>query len=167
MENRGLTLVELIVVMVISGIIFLAVTCQFVAEQTFRTTINDQIAATNDASIAMSHMTRVLRHARHSTVSINAIPVRYIASIRATIDQDIAGTNLPEFTADTQVIYGRKQDNTFEYTVGANVAQVISRNIIAFSATFDRTYKILTVSLTAQRGNKRSSINSKIRVLGI
>ncbi|MCX5667780.1 MAG: prepilin-type N-terminal cleavage/methylation domain-containing protein [Candidatus Omnitrophica bacterium] len=165
MNNRGLTLVELIIAMVISGIIFLALTCQFVSELTFRTMINNQIAATNEASIVMRHMTRVLRYAKPLTISTTTAS-GYATSIMATIDYAAAGSNLPEFTADTVVTYGRKSDNTFEYSKGG-VVDVISNRITAFPATsswWDGAD--LTIQITAQQGNKSSSLNTKIHVLG-
>ena len=174
-KNRGLTLTELIIAMVIGGIVLLAITCQFVAEQTFRTSINNRIAAINDASIAMHHMTRVLRYAKPSTVS-TAPATGYVTSITATIDHAVAhttaGDNLPEFTANTVVIYGWKADNSFEYTRGA-ATQTISKYITAFPVTslwWDGANNNLTIQITAQtnakQGNGSSSLNTKIRVLG-
>jgi prepilin-type N-terminal cleavage/methylation domain-containing protein len=163
MNNRGLTLIELTVTMVIGGIIFLALTCQFVAELTFRTMINNQIGATDEASIAMRHMTRVLRYAKPSTVS-TVIVSGYVTSITATIDKAVAGSNLPEFTADTVVIYGRKSVNTFEYKRGTDAPIIISNRITDFPVTWVNPN--LTIQLTAQQGNKNSSLNTRIRVLG-
>ena len=169
MNNRGFTLIELIIAMVISGVIFLALTCQFVADQTFRAMINNQIAANSEASIAMRHMTRVLRYARPLTVSTTPV-AGYDTSITATIDYAVAGNNLPEVTADTDVTYGRKSDNTFEVKMGtAGTPSIISKYITAFPVTptwWDSVYKNLTIQLTAQQGNKSSSLNTKIHVLG-
>ena len=174
MKNRGLTLIEFIVAMVMGGIILLALTCQFVAEHTFRAMINNQIAATNDASIAMRHMTRVIRYARQSTVSTTPA-AGYNANITATIDRAAADISLPEFTgagytADPVVIYGRKSDDTFEYTINNGTPYVISNHIRTFSVTWDSAYKDLTIQLTAQypaqQGGRSSSLNTNIRVLG-
>ncbi len=172
MNNRGLTLVELIVAMVIGGIIVFALTCQFVAELTFRAMINDQIAATDEASIAMHHITRVLRYARPLTVVVRSTPVTlglttYTTSITATIDSTVAGISLPEFTADTSVTYGRTGNNSFEYIRGASAAIVISNRIKAFPVVAAWWVSPnLTIQLTAEQGNKNSSLDTRIRVLG-
>jgi prepilin-type N-terminal cleavage/methylation domain-containing protein len=173
MDNRGLTLTELIVGMVISGIIFLALTCQFVAELTFRTMINDQIAATDEASIVMRHMTRVLRYAKPLAAGWATPAAGYVTSITATINHAAAHPavncdNLPEFIADTVVIYRRKSDNTFEYKIGTAVPIIISNRITDFPviATWWASPN-LTIQLTAQQGSRRSSLNTKIRLLGI
>ena len=167
MNTRGFTLAELIVATVIIGIIFLALTCQFVAEQTFRAMINDQIAATNEASIAMRHMTRVLRYAKQSTV-ITDSDTGYVTSIMATIDHVAAGDSLPEITNDTTIVtYGRKSDNTFWFEMGVGgTPYLISKHITAFSVMYNSEYIILTIQLTAKQGNKSSSLNANIRVLG-
>ena len=171
MSNRGLTLTELIVAIVISGIVLLALTCQFVAEQTLQKTIQDQVVATNDASIAVRHMARILRYAKQSTIQLCALPTGgYDTSIKATIDHDSAGANLPEFTENnTQIIYGRKNDNTFEYTMGSTT-YVVSNHITSFpvtSSSWDSANKNLTVQLIAQQGNESSSLDTKIHVLEI
>ena len=176
MNTRGFTLAELIVATVIIGIIFLALTCQFVAEQTFRAMINDQIAATNEASIAMRHMTRVLRYAKYSTIITNCSTV-YVASIDATINHVAAGDSLPEITDDTTIVtYGRKSDNTFWFEMGTGgTPQLIAKNITAFSTVWvnpyedgtdgDNRYHVLTIRLTATQGKKSSSLETNIRVL--
>ncbi len=198
MKNRGLTLVELVVAMTIGGIILLALTCQFVAEQTFRIMINNQVAATNDASIAMRHMARILRYAKQSTIRLNDVDdlrLGYVTTIRATIDRFVANgvvanSNLPEFgdyipgednTIICEVIYGRKADNTFEYrlerwTKATGETDYVTSNISNHITDFpvaslwwtepDKSYKILTIQLTAQHGSESSSLESKIRVLG-
>jgi Tfp pilus assembly protein PilW len=168
MNSRGLTLAELTVAMVIGGVIFFALTCQFVAELTFRKTINNQIAATDDASVAMRHMTRVLRYAKPSTVS--TVPVTgYATSITATIDHATAHSadncdNLSEFTADAVVTYGRTSVNTFEYKRGTAAPIIISNRITDFTPTWVNPN--LSIQLTAQQGNRSSSLNTKIRLLG-
>jgi prepilin-type N-terminal cleavage/methylation domain-containing protein len=171
-NNRGLTVIELIIAITVGSIILLAFTCQFVAEATFRKAINDQIAATNDASIVMRHMTRVLRYAKPSTINTSVVS-GYTTSITATIDHAAAHPFInhdywPEFTADTVVIYGRKSDNTFEYKKGSAAPVVISNRMKAFPVTFLWLVgSNLTIQLTAQQGNRSSSLKTKVHVLGI
>ena len=63
MKNKGLTLIELAVVVVIVAIATLAITMHFVSEQRFRTNVQEKINIGKEARIAMNHMVRVLRFA--------------------------------------------------------------------------------------------------------
>jgi prepilin-type N-terminal cleavage/methylation domain-containing protein len=164
-NNKGLTLIEIIVAMVISCILCTAFTCQFVAEASFRKVINDQVAATNDVSTAMCHMTRVLRYAKRSGVS-TIPPPGYIASIKATIDHEAAGSNLPEFAVDDTdiaVAYRLKSNKTFEYKKGDDPSYIISKNITEFLPAWANPN--ITIRITAQHGSRSSSLNTKIRAL--
>ena len=70
MKNKGFTLTELIVTMVIGSIIILAITVQFVAEYRFRRAIEERGDSSREARIAMNHMARVLRFVVPGTISI-------------------------------------------------------------------------------------------------
>lgn len=167
-RRRGLTMLELMVAVVMVGIVAIAISCQYVAEQTFRTIINNQVDATHDASLVMHHMTRVLRYAKTSEFYMNSDP-DYVSSIRATIDHTATGISLPEFTSDTVVVYGRKSDNTFEYKMGGASPYVISNCITNFpveNSWWNSNTSDLSLQITAQKGARSSLLRTKIHILG-
>lgn len=167
-KKKGFTMIELMVAVVVVGIISVALVCQYFSEQTFRMMINNQVAATNDASVAMHHMTRVLRYAINATISTTA-ESGYVTSIKATINHDVAGASLPEFTSNTTVVYGRKSDNTFEYKMGSSDPYIISDCITDFPVDWlwwDWLTGCLTLEITAQKGTRSSSLRTRVQVVG-
>lgn len=170
MKNRGVTLTELIIATVIGGFVILAITVQFVAQQNFITNINDQLAADNEAAIAMRNLTRVLRF---------AIPASYSLTGEAgtrTLTINIEGGplgspnyHLPDFTAaTTQVIFARVAGtNTFTYTRGGQTLDVAS-NITTFDVTpTDGTNRELILNITAVRPRytRTCALQTMIRLL--
>lgn len=181
MKNKGLTLIELVVAITISGLLVLAMTSQFVTEVIFRSTISDQIAVINDASIAIRHMTRILRYAKASTVPAGIKDTAsgdYDKSITVAIDKNAAGDNLPEITSDgTTVTYGWKQNYTLECKIGALTPYLITDDITDFpvsSSWWDSANNDLTLQLTAtaqrtptvQKTRRSSTFRTKIHILG-
>ena len=167
MSKNGFTLVELIVTVLICSFIVSVMTVLFVAELKLYNSISGQADATASASIAIHGMNRVLRWAKISTSvpispDINIPTTGYVNSVTVTINKNI---NLPEITADgTQVIFGNKSDNTFEYKIG-NAASVISNNITSFTPTWDGSE--LTLNITATKNNRSASLESKIHLIGV
>ncbi|MFA5142823.1 MAG: prepilin-type N-terminal cleavage/methylation domain-containing protein [Candidatus Omnitrophota bacterium] len=160
MDRKGVTLVEFIVVVVISGFIVVAIACQFVAELTFRQLISDQVFVTSESAIAMRHMVRVLRYADPSkTVTTGA------NKVEVTIDHKAAGDNLPEITANTAVAY-RLNGALLEYRCGSGGSyRKIADNISAFSSSWDSD-SILTLALTAKKKTRSCPLETKVRFLG-
>lgn len=155
MKNRGITLTELIIAVIISGFVILAITVQFVAQQNFIANINDQLSADNEAAIAVRTLTRVLRFAMPASYNRTGVAGARILTIN--IEGGPLGNlnyHLPEFTAAaTQVIFervvGGAGNNTFTYTRGG-VTLVVARNITAFDVTpTDGTNRELTLNITA------------------
>lgn len=163
MKNRGVTLTELIIATVIGGFVILAITVQFVAQQNFITNINDQLAADNEAAIAVRNLTRVLRFAIPASYSLTGT-----AGTR-TLTINIEGGHLPDFTAPTtQVIFARVSGtNTFTYTRGGQTLDV-ARDITAFDVTpTDGTNRELILNITAVRPRytRTCALQTMIRLL--
>ena len=182
MKNRGVTLVELLVAIVISGVVLLAAGGQFVAEEQFRFGINDQIAAENEAAIVMRYLTRIFRFAKPPVATAVGWPP-WSESVSATIE----GGHLSDMPDDTVVGFGRIKDslpsydpntpgvlnvpNTFSYNKGGVNYSIIANNISDFHVVWDSVNRELTFQVTAtitRSGgySKSSSLESKIYVLG-
>jgi|GEM_PF-2042365 len=126
MNRKALTVIELVVAMVLTGILGLVMTIQFVSEQRFRASIQNDLAALQEAQLAMNHMTRVLRF---------ACGIDYIAGggwpSTSTIDAEIEGSHL---NLVPNRCYVRYQFNAAQHTVeyydnSNNTTVTIARNI--------------------------------------
>lgn len=160
MNRRGMTLIEVIMVLVLGGILLLAMTAQFIADVKFRRIINDQIAISQEAAVAVNHMTRTLRFAVPDSIQINTFgPSAY--QLTATIEPG----HLAGFTTNKQVTYQRWGDPTIRYLVsGANLV-IIARNIASFVPSWDPATKELTLTFTVTKGSQSVTISTKIYVL--
>ena len=69
MKNEGFTLTELMIALVISSLIILSIAVLFVAEYRFRADTNNDVEVAREAKAVMSHMQRILRFAKPSSVS--------------------------------------------------------------------------------------------------
>ena len=163
MRNKGLTLIELTVVIAISTVIGLAITFNFLTAHYLRSMTQDNIALSREARIAMNHMTRVLRFAKPATITAGS------NQISATIEG--VPQHLNFITSDTTITYTRDTDNdTLEYTQGAESALVIAGggerdiDITYFEGSWDGTE--LEVKLMAQKEDRPVSLLTRIRPLG-
>ena len=164
-----MTLVEVIIVMVLSAILMLVMTVQFVASQRALDIIGVQIAASQEAAVAVSHISRVLRFAIPSEIHI--IPSGTGEGYTIEINVKIEGGHLGSFTRDTDGvnytwIQGRRILN---YTAGTGAADVtIARDVTNFSAGYDK-FNEFNISLTVTKGtaqNARSvAVTTKIYTL--
>lgn len=161
MQKRGITLVELTLVMLICSIMLLVMTCQFLATQGFLNILNNQNANTQDAALALNHMTRLLRFA--TSPSINADPDIYPkGSIKATIE---GGHNLAGFNLNRDIEYGVKGDGALEYIIDPGdplhgPPVVIACNVTSFSVTWED--EEFTINLTVKKGNQEMAVSTKI-----
>lgn len=163
MKKRGLSLTELIVAIVISSIVMLAITVYFVSEYRFRSMMQDRIAITREARLAMNHMTRILRFADPGPLS-------------TSIDTDKINTmiegghlafmpELPLGMENSYVVkYERLGTNVLEYTQDPGEPDEIARYITEFIPI--RTSDLIEIRLTAQKGNQSVSLKTKIRAFG-
>ena len=165
MKKDGITLTELLISIILLGIMILATTCLFVAEQSMRYAVRDQINAIEEANIAIDHISKTLRFAKTSIlIKIENDTPNYKKSVTATI----AGGYIPGITVQTQVVYGWRingnpNDNTLECVIGTNAPVVVSRDITDFDA--DWSDKVFLIKLTATRKNASSPLETKIWAL--
>ncbi|MDD5135861.1 MAG: prepilin-type N-terminal cleavage/methylation domain-containing protein [Candidatus Omnitrophica bacterium] len=165
MPNKGMTFIELIVALVISGFVVLIMTCLFVSEFVFQNQIADQGAATTEAGMAMHYMARVLRYAVPSspvTITDNA----NVTSVTATIGSGY----LDEITSNTAVTFSRIKTggtaNNFTYKIGAAAASTIATGITSFSSSYDSVNKELFLQVTATKNTRSSLLETKVHLLG-
>ena len=169
MNRKGFTLLELVIVLVISSLLVLAIAYEFMVLSSYQKAVLDQINASNDARTAMDDMVRVLRYAI-APVTVAANSGGYATNITATI----AGPgHLNEITSNTEVTFGRTADNTFVYNIGSTAGvggatYAIVNNITDLAAEWDSANNELTLWLTATAAGsgKTSSLESKVHLLG-
>jgi len=176
MRRRGMTLVELTVVMVLSAILLLAMTSQFLANQNVQAAIANQLFAVQEAEVALTHMTRVLRFAVPSPAPvINGDLGSYPggSTIQATIEGAAAGQDkyhLPEFTSDTQVEYAQDSGHDLYCIIGTGAPVLIAKGVTLTttlnSSGFSADHNF-TITVLAQKGNRSITLNTAIHSLPI
>ena len=174
MVKRGVTLIELIIVLSISGIVILAVTAQFVTALSFQSMIGDQATATTEAEMAMHSMTRVLRYAKYSQ-PVTTPDDTSGTSVKATISGNGYLDEIP-LNVDTPVTFTRIKTgddaNKFTYKIGSSgTANTIATGITFFSAKYpadasDPTNHNLVLNITATKNTRSSSLESQVHLLG-
>ena len=163
-------MVELIITMVVGGILGLVMTIQFVAEQQFRTAINNEIASGRDAFIALHDMTNVLRFAMPTDLDVATQALPYTVLITAKIKGGCLLNN-PVYNilnVDNYAYYRYDAENdTIEQSYDSDWAKpnVIARNVTGFDAQWAAPY--LTLEMTTQGAWGTSvSLQTQIRPIG-
>ena len=159
MKNKGITLVELMVVLLITGVILLVMTCQFIVQQTLQARITEQINVLNDASIVMTHMAQTLKFAAGTiTTGSDATYSSYITAV------DIEGGPGYIPPPGTTVTYGLLKDKitTFVYVQNRDIvhATTLATDISDFplpASAWDSVNRKLTLKITAKSKHGRSS----------
>ena len=178
MRKRGITLIELTVAITLGAILLLVLTVQFVANLKFQKVIGDKIAATQEAEIAIDHITQTLRFALSSPAPSNTDPSNqgYASPITASI-QTVTIKAGNQYNASTaQIEYGLKNDPdnnnipTLYYTPDvindSAVTYKIATNITNFTATWngaDPTNINFTINITTQKNNETVILNTTIQ----
>jgi len=159
MKKNGLTLMELMIVIIISSFIGLAITAYFVSEFRFRLAMQDRIALTREARIATNHMRRVLRFA--SSVNIQG---------GTAIMADIEGGHLDFIENDITIAYGRNGTD-LSYVIDPHAIppetpqlSVIATNISALN--FEEINHGVRITLTAENNNSSVTLQTNVRPLG-
>jgi len=161
MENKGLSLIEVILALVISGIVILAMTCQFIAETRFRGTLKDDFATIEEADVAMYSMSRAMRFAYPANITATS----------GTLNAYIEGGHIQPFNMDdpdtpVEVTYQlNSTTHTVDYTLGANSPMALIRNVTKFEPEFNSTTNTTTITLTVEKGNKKIPLRTKIKTL--
>lgn len=161
MKSKGLSLLEVTIVMVISSILGLAIAVNFVFVEKLRSTTEEKIALTREARIAMNHMARVLRGVK-VTEPVTAGPDQ----ITATIE----GGYLSFIPSDATVSYTRNTtDNTLEYTLNGSTSVIAGAPekeiyITYFEGRWDGSK--FEIKLKAEKGDLPVFLRTKIMALG-
>jgi len=106
MKKDAVSLVELILVMVLSGILMLSLACGFVSMISFNNMLRDNTELARDARFATYHMTRFLRFGLPSDVTL--IYSTSISRIRAGIEGGHFLADVP--AGATRIVYNLDKD---------------------------------------------------------
>jgi len=172
MKNRGITLVELTLTMVLSGILLLVMTCQFIAHQAITTRINNEIAISQEEAVIIEHMSRTLRFAFSTgKTGVYKGPLAndpYYPNPAKSLSVTVEGGHIAGIDSNTRIEYGIKDDGTgagtcnleyrtdndpnVNYPTGSPV--VIATGLISNVCTigYDSTIERFRINITAQKG---------------
>ncbi|MDD5135856.1 MAG: prepilin-type N-terminal cleavage/methylation domain-containing protein [Candidatus Omnitrophica bacterium] len=173
--KKGVTLVELIVVLVISGCVILAMAGLFAAELSFRTIISDRLETADNASAAMGYMVRIARYAIPSTIVAGRDANQ---NFRIAFNVEGGRSELPDFpssSATYSVIFVQKTVNnvsTLCYNAYVNGTHVITDFIIGTNIDFFQESEWhladnrLTLQITAQKNRQNFILRTTVYPLG-
>ena len=165
MKNRGITLIELMTVMIIMSFVLLVMTCQFVAQANFGTAISNQAAALTEVSLAMNNMTEFLRFADGSQTGAQAITTATLPYPSITAWMESSTPSHFSFIPDgTKIVFSRDAANHITFTIGAKSPTIIAYNITSFNPVYDSVNHYITLQVTATVQNRSSSMETMIRV---
>lgn len=141
-DKKGLTLVELIIVITMIGILSLSVSSVFIQIWRFYRITLAQKELQEEARTIMEIITRNLRNAKSDTIVISRYDVNqppYSKIDFSTID----GTNYSYYQIN-RVLYQK---------IGQQAPKVLSKNLSYFSITFPRSYEmnIISVAFTLEK----------------
>jgi len=179
MKNRGVTLIELMLVLMMSGILGLTLVSQFIAEQRFRGLLQDERVVLEEADIAMHHMTRALRFAFPNTKEgPDNVTFPTTTDYPEAVQVYIEGGHITPFNDSDfgyQVTYRWKNsesnpsdphNKTLEYIAGTNEPVILARNIENFDCAYSGPKKEFTITLTVKKENgKTVALRTKVTLL--
>jgi prepilin-type N-terminal cleavage/methylation domain-containing protein len=171
-RNRGFTLIELVISLVIFSISMLVMGTYFAFDYSSRTRLVEDRNFTTEARIAMHIMTQKLRFADPDSVVINNNSNK--VSITATIIGGFLQDHPSHDSENVEVEYSwHRNDNpglnliantiTETYT-GPEITCIIGNNITSFLPSRNATR--LTLQLSAQAGTKEYPLQTTIEMLG-
>ena len=177
MNRRGLTLTELIVVLMLSAILITVVTIQFVMMAGLKTDTGDKAYVIREARLIMNHMSKVLRFAKPDGTLHFFINGTSTKEIRANIRKG----HINLVTGSDTVCYYKQvisedgftpNDFCFKKGEGSTEWQVIGRGVTSFDADntgnrlWDPATKLLTLRFTVTRKNASIPVETTIKVIG-
>jgi len=160
MKKNGFTLTEVIVTLLLSGILLLVLTCQFIALSRFSAALKDRVEAAREARIVTRHMARVLRFAK-----VNPNPA--FASDRLTVTVE-GGHFIGEFPIDTVCYYELDNSLTpasFDFNNGTSKIS-LSQAVTSFTASYNSVTEEIMLQLQFTKNNATVPIQTTIKVLG-
>ena len=155
MENKGLTLIELMVVLLITACMVLVMTCQFIAQATFGAALINQTSALSEVSVAMYELTTNLRFIDASTVNT--------PTTTSITGKDASASSTITYSQDVA-------NHTITRTIGLGATTVIASNISYFNVSYDSASQTLTLQVTATvpipatANSRSSSLGVSLRV---
>ena len=167
MNKKAVSLIELIIAVMLSGIIVLVMACQFVAEYKMQSAIQDQASVTTDASVAVRYITRVMKF---------AIPTANIqfgskTGVQKYLSADIESGHLADNPGHVE--FDWMTDNTLKYTANGGVTYlVIANNVTNFNAYPTTSMHgvandewVIQLTVTSPKTNMVSSLETTVRPL--
>jgi len=175
MKKKAFTLIELVITMVLSGILVIAMTCQFVTLSSFTRKVGrglgnmtgiSEPTAVREARIVTHHMQRVLRFAKPNFF-ITSLPNGYcrIMFILEGGHFDPVQTDLGAY----YVFIKTQQDGSYApglYYYINGVTTLLSNAVASFSATWDSNTKMLNLKLNFTDSQITVPVETSVRVLG-
>jgi hypothetical protein len=168
MNRRGVTLTELITVLVTGSILIVAVAVQFFMMIRVKTDMENRIYVMREARIIMDHMSSRLRFARPGSVNFRSDQL----DLRAKVEGGCLAT-IPD---DTIFTYKRDASNAF---IAIRNDQSETGQIIGNGVTFfdidntsgrlwdpDPTKRLLTLRFTVTKDNVSIPAETTIKVMG-
>lgn len=166
LKKSSFTLLEMTVTMVVSGILILALSYQFVAMARFKTIIENKAEPSREAYIVLNHMMHVLRFAKASSAIEFPGVVSTEERLTATIEKGHISM-IP--TSDTVCYYRRiKATNVLYFKAGTDAERELSRYVAYFDAgaVGAAPNREIILKLIFSKGDTVTPIQTKIRVLG-
>jgi hypothetical protein len=177
-KKSGLTLVELIMVLVTSMLIVLCLVMLFLTEYHFRIFMNNEIAAIRGARYTIDTLSGALRFA--DTFDNDVPDDRFNRLIKANIRGGYLTDN-PCYSQDRTVWYGWNGGDTpadpdtdvntikesFDYDPGGNDTwTVVATNIQDFSAARDPSDNgLININLVIKVGDRKVALYTMVRLL--
>ncbi|MFC1576647.1 PilW family protein [Candidatus Omnitrophota bacterium] len=159
MNNKGFSLTELVVTIVISSIVILAIAVLFWGSWHFMDMANKEIEFASESRIAMATMTKILRFAQPSTIVVDSGNLRITCTI--------SGGHLDSFPSDDRVRFLRNTTlNTLRYRKGNpwNITQDTIENLTDLEFTWNDP--ILGIKMTVDDGDNNFTLQTAVQPVG-
>ena len=161
MKNKGFTLTELVMALVITTLLLFITTMYFVAEYRLRSAINDKVTLVRETRIAMNHMVRILRFAQPGNIVTQADQIT--ATIQGGAVSSIPIDTIVQYTRRNTGTVNPEHSNVIEYTRNGATTE-IARNITAFDPDWNDPE--LEILITVDDAGQTFELQTEVRPLG-
>ena len=143
---RGVTIVELLIVILISGMVYLAATVPFAAQSTLRTTGNARAESQRDAQAALTMLARLAHQGSGPNLAVGAAPTNTL-----TFTTVCAGGGTAPVTASINANRFQLVNNCTAVTSVANDGARSQTTALTFTRP---SAKLIQVALTVVYNNR-------------